>query len=113
MYYETAHPQVVTLSKMPLVSTPGLSSSLSSHTNLHELTTSISIYEEDINFFYVRRHPILFLWKFKHDLQSLARHIYNDTTVRNLYDIRKEFDIVLIDGIFNEVTRNYQFLNWL
>lgn len=105
-------PQVVTLSKTSIMpSSAGLSTS-ASHPNLHELTTSVSIYEEDINFFYVRKHPILFLWKFKQDLQSLARQIYNDTTVRNLYDIKNEFDIILIDGIFNEV-RMDQFVAYI
>ncbi|XP_068217352.1 UDP-glycosyltransferase UGT5-like [Palaemon carinicauda] len=85
--------QVVVLSKFP-------PSTL--HPNIHELTVRNSIYEEKINFFEVRKHPLLFLATFRADLAATAKQLYNDTHVLDLYAMRKEFDLVMVDALFNE-----------
>ncbi|KAK7079985.1 hypothetical protein SK128_025299 [Halocaridina rubra] len=85
--------QVVVLSKFP----PSLS-----HPNITEMPIWNSIYEEKLNFFEVRKHPLLFLYNFRSQLSSLAWRLYNDTAVRDLYSMRKEFDLVMIDALFNE-----------
>ncbi|XP_042876628.1 UDP-glycosyltransferase UGT5-like [Penaeus japonicus] len=85
--------QVVMLSKFP----PSLD-----HANITELTYWRSIYEERLNFFEIRKHPLIFLARFRSELSSMARDLYNDTTVMELYHARKEFDVVFVDALFNE-----------
>lgn len=73
-----------------------------SHSNISELTIYKSMYEEEVNFFEVRKHPFIFLYNFRRKLASVAKHLYNETLIRDLYNMRKEFDAVIIDSLFNE-----------
>lgn len=85
------------------------------HPNITELTYWRSIYEERLNFFEIRKHPLIFLARFRSELSSMARDLYNDTTVMELYHSRRDFDVVFVDALFNEVMFLYNvfFSVWL
>ena len=61
---------------------------------------------DSYNMFELGRNPDVLFKKFEVIFPVIASKIYNDPVVKDLYSRRKEFDLIVINGIFNNV-RNY------
>lgn len=77
---------------------------ISKHPNVKEINHGIPTKNESTNMFEIRKNdPTKGFSFFQYILPKLAREMYDVPAVKELYDKRKEFDIFLIDELFNEV----------
>nr|XP_045616370.1 UDP-glucosyltransferase 2-like [Procambarus clarkii] len=72
----------------------------SRHPNVHEVTHGLPYFKEkNMNMFDVRKD----LTHLVKELPAIAREMYHVPAVKDLYRRRKEFDLMLIDFLFNDV----------
>nr|XP_053653618.1 UDP-glycosyltransferase UGT5-like isoform X3 [Cherax quadricarinatus] len=82
----------------------------SKHPNIEDNTHDLPYFkDENINFFENRKSPSGAFQLFETSLPTLARELYKIPLVKDLYERRKEFDVIVIDQLFNEVV--YPFLH--
>ncbi|XP_069165918.1 UDP-glycosyltransferase UGT5-like [Procambarus clarkii] len=72
----------------------------SRHPNVHEVTHGLPYFKEkNMNMFDVRKD----LTHLVKELPAIAREMYHVPAVKDLYRRRKEFDLMLIDFLFNDM----------
>nr|XP_053653641.1 UDP-glycosyltransferase UGT5-like isoform X1 [Cherax quadricarinatus] len=77
----------------------------SKNPNIHEVTHGLPHYTEDkINMFDTRKDPGGIFQMFLNSLPLIARELYQVPVVKDLYQKRKDFDVIVIDQTFNEVS---------
>ncbi|KAK8724684.1 hypothetical protein OTU49_011220 [Cherax quadricarinatus] len=82
----------------------------SKHPNIEDIPHDLPYFrEEDINFFENSKNPSGIFQLFETALPTLARELYKVPVVKDLYERRKEFDVIVIDHLFNEAV--YPFLH--
>ncbi|XP_053649663.1 UDP-glycosyltransferase UGT5 isoform X3 [Cherax quadricarinatus] len=82
----------------------------SKHPNIYETTHALDIMKEDkVNMFDRRKTLTGPLSLMKTVLPTLARDLYEVPVVKELYERRKEFDLIVINHMFNEIA--YPFLH--
>nr|XP_053656174.1 UDP-glycosyltransferase UGT5-like [Cherax quadricarinatus]XP_053656175.1 UDP-glycosyltransferase UGT5-like [Cherax quadricarinatus] len=82
----------------------------SRHPNIEDVPHGLPHYSEDnLNFFGNRKDPSAAFEALKDILLAFARELYQVPVVKNLYNRRKEFDVIIIDLMFNEIV--YPFLH--
>ena len=75
------------------------------HPNITEINHGMTQMEDNtVNMFVNRKSSTGGLGVFKIILPAMARDLYKVPSVKTLYEKRKEFDLVLIDHLFNEVS---------
>ncbi|KAK3860902.1 hypothetical protein Pcinc_033082 [Petrolisthes cinctipes] len=80
------------------------------HPNIHEFDHGVPDFNEDnINMFEARKQKFGGLGTLNTILPAVARKLYKRPEVMKLYNRRKEFDVIIIDHMFNEVA--YPFLH--
>nr|XP_045609683.1 UDP-glucosyltransferase 2-like [Procambarus clarkii] len=83
---------------------------LTKYPNIHEVTHGLRHFKhENRNMFEYLNNPIGGFGAFKYILPAIARELYNVPVVKELYEKRKEFDLIVVDHEFNEVV--YPFLH--
>nr|XP_053653822.1 uncharacterized protein LOC128703245 [Cherax quadricarinatus] len=76
----------------------------SKHPNIEDIPHDLSQFrEEDINFFESRKNPSGVFQLFEIVLPTLVTELYKVPVVKDLYERRKEFDVIVIDQLFNEI----------
>ncbi|XP_076063027.1 UDP-glucosyltransferase 2-like [Oratosquilla oratoria] len=74
------------------------------HPNIHEVCHGLKDFDTDsINVFEIRKQSPGVFGHFQAVLPPIARKLYHVPSVKNLYERRKEFDIIIINHMFNEV----------
>nr|XP_045604546.1 UDP-glycosyltransferase UGT5-like [Procambarus clarkii] len=74
------------------------------HPNIHEVPHGLTHFREDnINMFDSRKDPTGGFQLFLDSLPPIARELYKVPVVKELYDKRKEFDLIIVNHMFNEV----------
>ncbi|KAK8724713.1 hypothetical protein OTU49_011232 [Cherax quadricarinatus] len=82
----------------------------SKNPNIHEVHHGLPHFKEDnINMFSARKDPGGIFQIFVTSLPLIARELYQVPVVKDLYQKRKEFDLIVINHMFNEVA--YPFLH--
>ncbi|XP_069190581.1 UDP-glycosyltransferase UGT5 isoform X2 [Procambarus clarkii] len=82
----------------------------SKHPNIHEFSHDLPHFRVgEVNMFDYRSDPTGGLTEFEVVLPLMARDIYKVPVVKDLYERRKEFDLIIVDHAFNEVV--YPFLH--
>ncbi|XP_047491391.1 UDP-glycosyltransferase UGT5-like [Penaeus chinensis] len=77
---------------------------VSKHPNIEEIDHDLPDFKtESMDLFATRADPAGVFTLFQKALPNLARKLYKVPKVKELYDRRKEFDIIIIDHMFNEV----------
>lgn len=78
----------------------------SKHPNIHEVTHGLPYFREDgKNMFEVRKQSKMGgLQLFVDSLPLIARDMYQVPEVKELYERRKEFDLIVVNHMFNEVS---------
>ncbi|XP_063593604.1 UDP-glycosyltransferase UGT5-like [Penaeus indicus] len=77
---------------------------VSKHPNIEEIDHDLPDFKtESMDLFATRADPGGVFTLFQNALPKVARKLYKVPKVKELYDRRKEFDIVIIDHMFNEV----------
>ena len=61
--------------------------------------------ESNIDVFSARGEQSGGLSKFKDYLPAMARDLYKIPSIKQLYEKRKEFDLIIINQLFNEVSK--------
>ena len=85
---------------------------ITKHPNIKEINHGVDIINEDgLNMFEVRKNKTSGGGggggsRFKEWLTTIAREMYDKDVVKNLYSKRHEFDLIMIDSMFNEVNNN-------
>ncbi|XP_042233287.1 UDP-glycosyltransferase UGT5-like isoform X2 [Homarus americanus] len=76
----------------------------SKHPNIFEVTHGLPHFREDnVNMFDSRKDPTGGLNIFVTALPAIARDMYKVKAVKDLYDKRKDFDLIVVNHMFNEV----------
>ncbi|XP_045595169.1 UDP-glycosyltransferase UGT5 isoform X2 [Procambarus clarkii] len=74
------------------------------HPNIHEFTHGLPDYQhENISMFDFLKDPTGGLSKHVKIAPIIARELYKVSAVKDLYEKRKEFDLIIVDQLFNEV----------
>ncbi|XP_069959583.1 UDP-glycosyltransferase UGT5 [Cherax quadricarinatus] len=82
----------------------------SKHPNIEDIPHDLPYFrEEDFNVFHNRKNHSRPMQIFETVLPAVARELYKVPVVKDLYKRRKEFDVMLINQMFNEVA--YPFLH--
>ncbi|XP_064113058.1 UDP-glycosyltransferase UGT5-like [Macrobrachium nipponense] len=76
----------------------------SKHPNIREINHGLDDFNTDnMNMFEERKKPAGAFQLFKTALPSLARKLYQLPEVKELFEKRKEFDLIVINHMFNEI----------
>nr|XP_053653648.1 uncharacterized protein LOC128703119 [Cherax quadricarinatus] len=76
----------------------------SKHPNIEDIPHDLPYFREDnINVFDKRNKSSGIFQVFETALPTLARELYEVPVVKDLYKRRKEFDVIVINQLFNEV----------
>ncbi|XP_037792841.1 uncharacterized protein LOC119588212 [Penaeus monodon] len=76
----------------------------SKHPNIQEINHELTDFrEENMNMFETRENPAGAFGMFETALPAIARKLYKVPKVKELYDRRKEFDLIVINHMFNEL----------
>ncbi|ROT72759.1 UDP-glucuronosyltransferase 2B19, partial [Penaeus vannamei] len=74
------------------------------HPNVLEINHGLPDFrEENLNMFETRGNPAAAFGVFQKALPAIASKLYKVPKVKELYDKRKEFDLIVINHMFNEV----------
>lgn len=87
------HPQVVMVTNHPAIAT---------HVNIQEIYHGLT----DVNLtdmFNRGKEMSGALAHFQYFLPTMARNLYNVPSVKHLYETRKDFDLIIVNHMFNEV----------
>lgn len=77
----------------------------SKHPNIEEFDHDLPDFKvEGMDLFATRADPSGVFNLFQKALPEIAKKLYKVPVVKELYDRRKEFDVVVIDHMFNEVS---------
>ncbi|XP_069180849.1 UDP-glucosyltransferase 2 [Procambarus clarkii] len=83
---------------------------LAKYPNIREVTHGLRHFKhEHRNMFEYLNDPIGGFGSFKYILPAIARELYKVPVVKELYEKRKEFDLIVVDHEFNEVA--YPFMH--
>ena len=81
----------------------GLENPASNHSNIREIYHGVEIFdEESLDMFEQRSTETVFV-AFKDYLPKLTREMYKVPEVQELYEKKNEFDVIMINSLFNEV----------
>ena len=76
--------------------------------NFYEIYHQVPYFDEaKLNAFEIRKDNQSGFTHFRTKLPLMARHFYQIPEVKQLYERRKEFDLVIIDHMFNEVGASF------
>ena len=63
--------------------------------------------EEDFNLFEMGRDPGKLFATMKELFKTLSEHMWDDAVVQDLYSRRQEYDLIVTDSLFNEVSGKF------
>ncbi|XP_042887614.1 uncharacterized protein LOC122263301 [Penaeus japonicus] len=79
----------------------------SKHPNIQEINHELPDFrEENMNLLETRASPVGALLRFETAFPSIARKLYKVPKVKGLYEKRKDFDLIVINHLYNEVERH-------
>ena len=84
----------------------GLDKPGSKHANIKEIYHGVPPFDEETLDMFKERATGNVFEAFKLYLPKLAREMYEVPEVKELYEKKNEFDVVMIDSLFNEVVKS-------